>query len=405
MLNTTPVALNGFSRFMSRLFDERDVIGVSTGGQAFFGRPEANGSETLFSDDALIVDIDIIRGNERTAALVPRGSISNLLGPNQKNANEQNYTSVARSFPLSIEQGNVNANQILQRMAGETSENSGVTKFDRMRMLALKQIKENMRRTVRLHERLAWQSILNGTQDSILGGPAASKYDFYRSDDNTIGVATPWDDDDAIIMSTIDAGCIQARLTGKETPDMMVVGSAALEAALENTKFANIADNRRFELMEINDKLPVPDRFAPFIAGGMIPRGRLLTGAGYELWIFTYNEIYTDEDGDSQNYMSTDKAVICSSRARLDRYFGPSEKLPSSSMERAWYMEFFGIDLEVAQIPENTKAASGVVVPGMFHHSAYESRDRTTIVLELQSAPIFATTQTDTIVVLEDLIT
>ena len=59
---TTPNATDPFSRFMAEVFDDRKLISVSTGFQAFFGRPET-GAETIISPDSNAVDIDIIRGN------------------------------------------------------------------------------------------------------------------------------------------------------------------------------------------------------------------------------------------------------------------------------------------------------------------------------------------------------
>jgi len=404
MLLTSPSSIDGFTRFMTEAYDERDMIGVSTGGLAFFGRPEAGGSKTYFSPDALVVDIDIVRGNERLAALVPRGSITTLLGPNQRNTDDVRFSNIARSFPLSVEAGNVNANQILQRIPGEAQSNSGVTKYDRMRSLAMRQINENKKRHIRLFEYLAWQSLLTGKQDSILGD-ASTQYDFYRAAGNDITVGTPWDNVNATIMSDIDDLCKQIRIQGKATADMVVIGSEALEAAVENAKLAAIADNRRFELIEINDKMPVPDRFAPFIAGGMIARGRLMTASGYELWVFTYNEIYNDAAGDAQYYMPQDEAFICSSKARADRYFGPSEKLPPSAAKAAWYMERFGIDIVSGPMLPDLKAAPGVIAPGMFYHCAWESDNETTITIESQAAPIFATNQTDGFGRLQGLIT
>lgn len=85
-----------FSRFMAREFDEKSVIAVPTAFQSLFGGP---GSETVFSPDANDVDIDIIRGNERISALIPRGSVSRSLGSNQKNMNVEKYTTFSRKYP------------------------------------------------------------------------------------------------------------------------------------------------------------------------------------------------------------------------------------------------------------------------------------------------------------------
>ena len=96
--NVTPNAVDPFSRFMADAFDEKEAISVPTGFQAFFGNP-AGGGRTLFNPNSLVVDIDIIRGNKKTAALIPRGMISRPLGSAQKNMNVENFTSFSRKYP------------------------------------------------------------------------------------------------------------------------------------------------------------------------------------------------------------------------------------------------------------------------------------------------------------------
>ena len=103
---STPIVMDTFTRIMAALFDEKEIIAVPTGFQAFFGRPET-GAQTIISPDANAVDIDIIRGNEKTAALIPRGAISRPLGPTQRNMDAQNYTSFSRKYPLSEEEADI----------------------------------------------------------------------------------------------------------------------------------------------------------------------------------------------------------------------------------------------------------------------------------------------------------
>ena len=44
----TPNPADPFSRWMADYFDEKDIVGVPTGFQSFFGRPEYGG-QTLYS--------------------------------------------------------------------------------------------------------------------------------------------------------------------------------------------------------------------------------------------------------------------------------------------------------------------------------------------------------------------
>ena len=144
----SPVAVDSFSRFMVEMFDEKDIISVPTAFQAFFGNPAAGG-QTVFSENSNDVDIDIIRGNERTSALIPRGMISRPLGALQKNLNVENYSSFSRKYPLAEEEGDITADQILQRVAGENPYQA-LDRQSRMRILGLKIHLESIRRIVRM---------------------------------------------------------------------------------------------------------------------------------------------------------------------------------------------------------------------------------------------------------------
>ena len=114
----TPTVLDTYSRFMDELFDEKEIIGVSTVWQQFFGKPANGGSKTIYSPNSEVVDIDIMRGNERTAALIHRGTDSRHLDL-QRNTATQNFSSFSRVYPFAEELGDITSSQILKRMAGE----------------------------------------------------------------------------------------------------------------------------------------------------------------------------------------------------------------------------------------------------------------------------------------------
>ena len=277
----TPQPVDQYSRFMVDMYDERDAVGVAVGFQAFFGNP-SNGGRTIFSDSSSVVDIDIIRGNEKTAALIRRGTLStrNL---NSKNASDQKFSSFSRLFPLGEENDVITADQLNLRVAGET-QLQAMAKQDRLRILAFNNHKEHLRRFVRMFERLASQSILTGKMDALLGTSNADlQFDFRRNAGNTITVGTPWDNGAATIMANIDAGCRVHRINSKIRPDMAVVGSGALGAAQDNTLFKELADNRRFELIQVSTNNPVPPKYQRFVDAGFIARGLLRTAAGHEL--------------------------------------------------------------------------------------------------------------------------
>lgn len=396
---STPAPQDLFSRFQAGIFDEKKIIGVSTGFQAFFGNP-ANGSETIFSPDANQVDIDIIRGNERVSALIPRGSVSRSLGSLQQNLRTEQFSSFSRKYPLAEEEGDITGDQLLQRVAGEnTYENR--TRMYRLRHHAAKIHQESVRKMVRLFEVLATQSILTGKQDAIIGGGTDLQYDFRRNSTHTVTVGTSWAGGSGDIMGDLDGGCAKLRANGHAMADMLILGSTAMKSLIKDTTVSALADNRRFEFVRVGMNNPAPAKFQRFIDGGFVPQGVLRTPDGYELWLFGYVEVYTAAGGTATKYLADDKAVIASSGARCDRYFGPPENLPMVPMRAQLYREFFGFDPSAMPVPVRMKAAAGIIDPAMFYADAYISSDWKKISVRTQTAPIFATTQTDAFVVID----
>jgi hypothetical protein len=243
---STPNPQDLFTRIMVEDYDEKSIIAVPTVGQAFFGRMES-GSQTVFSPNANDVDIDIVRGNEKTAKLVVRGTVSRHLGSNQKDNRVEQGSTFSRKYPLAIEEGNIGAEQLTKRLMGENPY-AGTTKQARLRKLASKLHQENIRKSIRLFEILAWQSLLTGKQDAILGTSNTDlQYDFERNAAHTITVGTAWSTATADIIGDIDGACLKIRQNGKMTPDMMFLGSDGINGIMKNTAIKEEADNRRFK--------------------------------------------------------------------------------------------------------------------------------------------------------------
>jgi len=399
----TPLAVDQFSRFMVEMFDEKEIIGVSSVWQSFFGRPE-HGSRSLYSPDAKVVEIDIMRGNERIAGLIQRGTNSRHIGDLQKNTDTQNFSSFSRVYPLGEEMGDITADQILSRVAGENPY-ANRSRLDRMRLLAREHHLEHIRRYVRLFEVLAGHSLLTGQMPAILGTANTDLiYNFRRSATHIITVANAWNGANADILGDVDEGCELIRQDGHVTPNVLFLGGEAMDAFIKDATVEALADNRRFELIEVSTNNPVPPALAPLVASGAIPRGRLRTPKGYELWLFTYIDVYTDNAGAAQKYMPEGAGFLAYYGARCDRYFGPPELLPVDSQKAAWYAEMFGFNMMATPMPPNVKNLGSVISPAMFYSDAYKSEDDKKITVRTQSAPIYATTMTDAFVTFAGLV-
>jgi hypothetical protein len=149
--------------------------------------------------------------------------------------------------------------------------------------------------------------------------------------------------------------------------------------------------------------VPMPANLQPLADGGAIFRGILTTPAGWQMSIFTYLDIVTDSAGNPQHLMPVDSAFLAYFGARCDRYFGPAERLPLVPSDNIWYQEMFGFSPMSIPMPGNINGGA-IVTPQMFYCDAYKSGDSKKVTIRTQSAPIFATTQTDAFLTFTSLI-
>jgi len=389
-----PAGLGLYTRGMAPLLDVSNLGPLPMGFQAFYGRP---GSNTIFSPDADTVDIDIIRGNRKTAKLVLRSEVNGLLGSNQKNLNGLNYTSFARSYPLSNEGSDIASSQMLKRCPGEPSEN-GWSKQMRRRYWAMKVHREQVARTVTMFERLAAQSIVEGKQDAILDTTDTSQmYDFNRSSDHSITVGTAWTTPaTATPIGDLDDAARLVQANGNVRADLAIMGVDALAAFIKTAEVIATADNRGYEILRVSALYPVPATHQFMVAAGFIPWGLVRTYRGNALWIFTYDGMYETEGGVMTDILEPGTVVVGSTQARCDRWFGPSESFDDEVTGAAeFHRRAFGFDPAAMAMQANVGTATGILDPRMFYFGAYLASGQSVIHVETQSAPIFATVHTD----------
>jgi hypothetical protein len=391
----TPVPMDLFNRFMVTAFDEKQVMQTETVGQCFFGNP-ATGSRSLYSPDANVVEIEIKRAGRRTAALIPRGTVSQPLG-GHKDMSTEKGTTFSRKYPLSQEQGDIASDQLSQRLIG-TNAYSGLTRVDVMRALALEYHYENINRHVRLFERLAWTSLLTGKMPAILATTNTDLiYDFRRASANTITPAHGWGNAAGYPLTDIALACDKIRLNGKMRADGMFIGGTTLTYLLGNTQFlTQYANKQYFDLVQFRPGESVPPWAKRLEAAGAIIWGKMRIPPGYDLVVLTYPASYSNESDVDTKFMPDDEAFVFSSGARCDRYFGPPDTLPMIPLRAQWYMETFGFNPMSPPMPQNILGA--VVDPAMFYVDAFPNENQTAVTLRTQSAPIFATTHTDAFV-------
>lgn len=391
----TPVTFDIFSRILAGGFEERNYVRMRTAGQRFFGRPET-GSFTVFSPNANALDIEIVRANQRLAALVPRGMVGRFIGTTHADGQVNQGTMFSRKYPLIEEEINLGADQLNYRVIGAEGPFENLSDSDRMRILGRRGYLELTRRIVRLQEYLSWQSLLLGKQSAqAVGTPGANDYDWRRSSSNTVTPTKGWGAATGVPLTDLDAMCDQLTFQGQLVPNGVIFGGATMQYFLANPQVqTNFANKLYFELLRFSMDYTPGGEFAQFVAAGLIPFGRLKTPRGYELTVFTYPWMYANSSGTLTKYFTDTSALLFSTEARCDRYFGPNETLPMSQMEAAEMMERFGFNPATPLIPPNVEGA-GTILPQMFYADAYKSNDRKHVTLRVEGAPVFPTTQTD----------
>lgn len=397
---TAPLAPDLYTRNMAPLFDQQQLAPVPVGYQAFFGR---SGSETIYSPHANTIDMDLIQANRKTSKLVMRGEITRLLGPSQKNLTRGNHTSKSRIYPLSIEEGGIAASQKNDRIPGEAMQNSGVTSQMRFRYWSMKEHYEQVRRQVAMFERLASQSCFEGKQDAIIGTTNPDlQYDFDRNTDNSITLGTQWTDvSGSSPVGDLDDACRIFQVNSFRKAEFAVFATNVLEAYLKTDEIRNYSDNRRYEISRVSMNNPVPEKFKFMVDAGFTAWGMITTYRGVRLWIFTYDALWEEDNGTVYDYTPAGKVLIGSTVARCDRWFGPSETFDDVPARERFYREMFGFDPRSAPMPMNIKKPS-VIDRRMFYFDAYPNEDWSVITTRTQSAPIFATNESNAWVVIEN---
>lgn len=392
MPNLTPLPVDAFARTMAEGFDDRNAMRAPGGFAAFFGyRP--NGAQINFAYDSSVFDTDIILGSEKLAPTIPRAAAGRII-EGAKNTQEQRFTSLSRTYPLIEVEGDIHSEQLTKRVFNEQASESDKTRKSRLQDLAGAIRSDHMRRIARTYEFMAAQSIITGKQPAIMGTTNdAFLYDWLRPAGNFITVGTAWSDSASLILNDLDAACAQIRAKGRQNPDMAVLSSVDADAFVNNAQIKELADNRGYKLISVGD-FNEP-RFQRFVDGGFVPFAKLRTPKGFSLTLFTYLDIYDDENGDPQPYLPANKTIVASSDARCDLHFGPASRLPVNSGEVTWYQDMFGMNMLMPQMPVNLQGTDWVsLLSGSVYCDAYPSANKKNVTVRDQAAPVFPTTHT-----------
>lgn len=403
-----PQTLDVLSRYMADAFDESLLLNEPTAFQSFFGRPETM-SFNHYSPNSNDLDIEITRAKETTAALVPRGTLSAFVGSNFAMGDVGQSTYFSRKYPLVVDEVPITADQINNRMIPGEGPFEGLTRELRLQRYAVRAYRIIMQRMIRLQEFLAMQSVTLGKQlasGAVGATPGTNDYDWRRASGNTITPTHGWGNASGVPLDDLDTACLQLRAQGHAEPDGAIFGATTLKyflanATIQGSTVAGYASHIYWDFVQFNMNFKPDPKFDKFVKGGLRPVGKLRTPQGFELTIFTYPQGYNaPSTGTWTKYFGDTLAVIFSTQARCDRYVGPPEQLPLTAMDQQRLMERFGFNPLLPPIPRNDWMDTDVVVPQMFYVDAYENANRSGVVVRVQGAPVYPTTQTDAFVTL-----
>lgn len=398
--------LDTFNHYLNSSFSDTDFIGASTAFSFMFGDPANNGSQTVVTD-SLVVNTDIIRGNKGYSKLVLRGGeIEGIsVDPIQKDIRREKYSAYGREFPLMKDSYAIGASQINKRLAGFSPyQNTQIAGFKEavMRSLAASGKRDAVRRSLEAQNILAAQSIYEGKQDAIFDTSDSNlQYDFDRSTDLDNTVSNAWSGSSATIMADLSAEERLVTRIGRQRADVHLMDSTSYKNMVEDSDFSALADNRRFGLVSIGntgDRGSLPADYNKFVQNGWNWMGWIINDNGNKMYIFVNDDFYEDDDGNQQELVRANKVITMASKGRKDRLYGPDEFLPMMPTEMQLYQEAFGVTPSITAADTNVNDTR-VVVPEAYSMRliSYDSKSAR---FEMHVAPIFVTTQTDTISVL-----
>lgn len=387
----------------SKLFQAtliKNAISVTHAGfLAFWGKQSED--RTVFSPNSSKVRVNIQLENDmKLAKMVQRGHSSSSL--DGKMSVMDQYEAREMGFGLIEEEGSLNSTQLENALADEIPlvrwDGTVMSRQERMRALFMKLYRNKAMRVFRTNAFLASQAILTGKHDQILGTTNADfQYDFQRPGASIVDLTgTEWNTGTPDIMGDINAGCEYVHTTGQRVPEVLILGQGMLAALINDATMQKLADNRRYELLQVTRDFPVPTKFNRLIQAGMTAYGRMRTTEGHELWMFTFIGNYTDLAGSSQKFMPTDSALISSFEGVCDRYFGPEDKMPKTSLDAQWENEVLGFSSANPPMLEGfeRKALDGAIFDPRSLYADVRSVDSgKAYVFRVQQSGIYAPTE------------
>jgi hypothetical protein len=255
------------------------------------------------------VEVDVKRGGAKIAIV-----IKDLTVGGRMNSMDL-YTNKNFVPPILKEKGVINANELINRQAGQDpfkDVDFQVAATNKALSLQV-ELDAKIRRTIELE---AAQVLQTGKLDLIdENGITAYEMDYKPKTEHFPTAAILWDSASAVPLHDLALLANIIRKDGKQKPDTLIMGDEAFSEFINASSVKEVFNNRRYELGTI---APIKSQGVD----GAYYRGTV-TVANYEMDIWGYDGFYEDpQTGVITNYLGTNKVIMRASVGRLDATFG-----------------------------------------------------------------------------------
>lgn len=394
-----------FSRLMVEGIDLTELHSVPCGFQSLFGPPMGNGGRTRYVTDSRVIEFDVRKGNRGFSTPLHRGIVGKAM--NKPKHVSGYFTSLARTFPLLHDTGLVTADQLLERTFSEDPL-MPKTQFQRAQENARDVVKDIVRDHIYWMEYAAAQMVKTGKMDLIYGTSSTDEQiDTKRDSNHTVKVSASFATAGTSILDNLDTWSTLIVEDASRVPDVLLVGSSMpgyLAANTEIQAYANLAaaGTSGFSLVYFGDNYKPDPKYGFLMANGFRPLCKIITKMGRVINVFTYEGTYV-LSGSTTYYLTSKEAILMSSQAACDRYFGPPEKLPPTQQMVADWNSLFGFDPENIQLPPNIDATPQVIDRRAFSCDVIRDGNNTAFEIAVQAAPMYVTRDTDSFVYCADV--
>ena len=263
------------------------------------------------------VDIDIVKGDRRMAAFVHPKVGGKVL-------KEQGYKTESYKPPLVNPYDVTTADQLMNRLPGETLY-SGMTPAQRASRKLTDEYNVLNDATTRREEWMAVNAIVNG-KIAVVGDGVNEEIDFGLTNKVTLTGTARWGQSAGDPLKNLQTWHRQTLINGFKNCDMVIMGSAALDAFLEDAKVQKVLDNRRIDLGLIQPK--------------DLPNGVSYVGhlSKPNVDIYEYTEVYLDDWTDptapeTKPLIPTNAVVMISSESNFVMAYGACTYIEDSTQQ------------------------------------------------------------------------